>query len=353
VALEPYPFWLKNPRKRRIPDRVKAQDPGDESKTTAAGRRRSPRPKQLDAGPFTGDVRSFALHLAAEGKAPSTIRNYTEAVRWFAGEHLLRQTCKTSWEQVDTDDVRRWMVHLLESYSDVYANGQYRGLQQFFKWLAGEDDLPDPMDRLRGPKVAEKMVPVFTSVELSKLAKACRGNTFGDRRDAAIIAVFQATGIRLSELAGICCVPDDPSRTDVDLEGREIRVRGKGGKGRIVKIGHEAARAVDRYLRARGRHAQAYRPQLWLGVNNRGPLTRAGIYQAVVRRGQQCGVAAYPQRFRHHFSHTWLERGGAEGDLMELNGWSSPQMLRRYGASARASRARRHYDHIMNDTTRP
>ena len=91
-----------------------------------------------------------------------------------------------------------------------------------------------------------------------------------------VIAVFRATGIRLSELAGIRYVPDDHSRTDLDLDGREIRIRGKGGKGRIVKIGHEAARAVDRYLRVRGRHAQAYRPQLWLGVNNRGPLTPAG-----------------------------------------------------------------------------
>ena len=52
-------------------------------------------------------------------------------------------------------------------------------------------------------------------------------------------------------------------------------------------------------------------------------------------------------RFRHHFSHTWLDRGGAEGDLMELNGWSSPQMLRRYGASARSARARRTYDRIV------
>ena len=40
---------------------------------------------------------------------------------------------------------------------------------------------------------------------------------------------------------------------------------------------------------------------------------------------------------------------GAEGDLMELNGWSSPQMLRRYGASARSARARRTYDRIMTD----
>ena len=68
------------------------------------------------------------------------------------------------------------------------------------------------------------------------------------------------------------------------------------------------------------------------------------------RRGRQGGVAAYPHRFRHHFSHTWLDRGGPEGDLMELAGWSSPRMLRRYGASARSARARRTYDRIMTDT---
>jgi len=65
----------------------------------------------------------FALHLAAEGRVPPTIRNYTEAVRWFAGEHLLRETCKTSWEQVCTDDVRRWMVHLVSSLFTSTAVG--------------------------------------------------------------------------------------------------------------------------------------------------------------------------------------------------------------------------------------
>ena len=114
----------------------------------------------------------------------------------------------------------------------------------------------------------------------------------------------------------------------------------------MVKIGHEAARALDRYLRVRSRHGQAWRPQLWLGVNGRGPMTANGIYQMIARRGRQARVDAWPHRFRHHFSHTWLDRGGAEGDLMELNGWSSPQMLRRYGASARA---RRTYDRIMTD----
>jgi hypothetical protein len=83
--------------------------------------------------------------------------------------------------------------------------------------------------------------------------------------------------------------------------------------------------------------AQAYRSQLWLGINNRGPMTASGIYQVIARRGRECGIEVFPHWFRHHFSHTWLDRGGAEGDLMELNGWTSPQMLRRYGASARSA----------------
>jgi integrase len=92
---------------------------------------------------------------------------------------------------------------------------------------------------------------------------------------------------------------------------------------------------------------QTRRVQLWLGTGNREPLTSAGIYQLIARRGRQCGVAVHPHRFRHRFSHTWLDRGGPEGDLMELNGWASPEMLTRYGASARA---RRTYDRIMTDT---
>jgi site-specific recombinase XerD len=130
---------------------------------------------------------------------------------------------------------------------------------------------------------------VFTSGELSDLENACRGSTFAARRDAAIIAVFTATGIRLSELAGIRHNPGDPARSDLDLQARKIRIAGKAGKPRTVKIGHQAARSLDRYLRARARHPQAWRSQLWLGVNSRGPLTATGIYQIIVRRGRQAG----------------------------------------------------------------
>jgi site-specific recombinase XerD len=316
------------------------------------GPRRRPRqPGQPDAGPLGADIGSFRLHLAAEGKAARTVQGYTSAVRWFAAGYLLRQADKTRWEEVDAQDIQQWTAQLLDRYSSAYASIQFRALQQFFKWRAGEEESSDPMARLRAPKVPVTAVPVFTSVELSELDKACQGKSFAARRDAAIIAVFTATGIRLSELAGIRYHPGDLARNDLDLHAREIRIRGKGGTARTVKIGYQAARSLDRYLRARARHAQAWRPQLWLGVNNRGPLTATGIYQIVARRGRQCGVNVYPHRFRHHFSHTWLDRGGAERDLMELNGWTSPQMLTRYGASARGARARRSYDRIMDDST--
>jgi site-specific recombinase XerD len=321
----------------------------DERKTTAVAGRRRRCAGRLDAGPFTADVASFRLHLAAENKAPGTIRIYTEAPMWFASAYLLGETEKSRWEHVDAHDVQRWVAWLLGGYSEAYARQQYRSLRQFFLWLAAEEEIPDPTARLRAPAVREKPVPVFSSVELSKLERTCRGSTFAQRRDAAVLSVFRAAGIRLAELAGIRYDPDDPGRSDVDLERREVRVRGKGGRDRTVKIDHEAARRVDRYLRVRARHGQAYRLGLWLGTGGRGPLTANGIYQMVRRRGEQAGVEVWPHRFRHHFSHTWLDRGGAEGDLMELNGWSSPQMLQRYGGSVRSARARRHYDLIMRD----
>src|SRR5713101_7893526 len=109
-----------------------------------APRSRSRQPKQLDAGMFQAEISSFALRLAAEGKAAKTIRTYTEAVQWFAA-YLMEQANRNSWDQVEGQDIQRWMAWLLDRYSNAYASNQYRALQQFFKWLAAEDELPDPI----------------------------------------------------------------------------------------------------------------------------------------------------------------------------------------------------------------
>jgi len=193
-------------------------------------------------------------------RQPRRYAPYTEAVQWFAASCLLDgRAGGGSWAQVGGQDVREWMAGLLARYSSAYASNQYRGLQQFFKWLAAEEDLPDPMTGLRPPRVIQGLVPVFTGAELARLERACAGRSFAQRRDAAVIAVFTATGIRLSELAGIRYAPANPRRSDVDVWQREITVRGKGGKARIVKITYDTARALDRYVRVRARHGQAHR----------------------------------------------------------------------------------------------
>ena len=69
------------------------------------------------------------------------------------------------------------------------------------KWLAAEEEIPDPMAGPRPPHVPESPVPVFAAGDLRGLERTCTGRSFQQRRDAAVIAVFAATGIRLSELA--------------------------------------------------------------------------------------------------------------------------------------------------------
>ena len=169
-----------------------------------APRPRTRQPKQLDAGILQAEISSFRLHLAAGNKSAKTIRTYTEAVQWFAAAAcLLGQASRASWEQVDGRDIQQWMSRLLDRYSSAYASNQYRALQQFFRWLAAEDELPDPTQGLLAPPVPQQLIPVFTGQELARLERACAGRTFAQRRDTAIIAVFKATGIRLSEMAGI------------------------------------------------------------------------------------------------------------------------------------------------------
>jgi site-specific recombinase XerD len=133
---------------------------------------RSRQPRQLDAGILQAEINSFALRLAAEGKAAKTIQTYTEAVQWFAAARLPG---RTGWEQAGSKDIQRWMTWLLDRYSSAYASNQYRALQQFFKWLAAEDQLRDPMAGLQPPRVPDKIVPVFAPGELARLEQACAG----------------------------------------------------------------------------------------------------------------------------------------------------------------------------------
>ena len=135
-------------------------------------------------------------------------------------------------------------------------------------------------------------------------------------RDRALLEVMYACGLRASEAI-------DLELSDLDLDRRELRARGKGNKERIVPVGGEAARALGVYL-IRGRpRLVGDRFETRLFVNHRGSgLTRQGLYKIVQRYAASAGLASKmsPHTLRHTFA-THLLAGGCDlRSLQEMLG---------------------------------
>lgn len=274
----------------------------------------------------------WKTHLRARNVAPSTIASYVRV-----GENLLaylrQQGMPTAASTIRREHLESFLADLGDRVSAATVAKHYRSMQQLFRWLADDGEIPvSPMERMRPPKVPEQPVEVFTDDELTRLLSAAKGNTFENRRDTALLRILIDTGVRASELIGL-------ELDDVDDAQQLFHVLGKGRKGRAVPYGLKTADALRRYRRVRTTHPNAALPALWLG--KKGPLSTSGLAQILERRALEAGVPnCHPHRFRHTFAHTWLAAGGQEHDLMRLAGWSSPQMVGRYASSAGAERAR-------------
>jgi len=169
---------------------------------------------------------------------------------------------------------------------------------------------------------------------LAALLGACKGRTFVDWRDTAIIRLLLDGGLRVSELTGI-------DTDDLHITEKWAKVTGKGNRVRAVHFGDKTSLALDRYRRARAKHPHASDSGWFLG--ERGRFTPDGVRERLKVRAAQAGLdpaAVHPHRFRHTAAHDWLLNGGQERDLMRLMGWRSDAMLERYGASAADQRAR-------------
>jgi site-specific recombinase XerD len=290
------------------------------------------------AGDIALNATSFARHLRVSNLTPETQRTYMASVDRLA-TFLAERGMPTELSAIRREHVEAFIEDLLARWKPTTAANRFSGIQAFFKWAVDEGEIREsPMARMRKPRLPEAMPPILSDDELRALLAACEGQDFDERRDMAIIRVFLGTGARLSEIANLRYTPGHDTTNDLDLDAGIIRVVGKGRRERVSYVGAKAIKALDRYLRVRGRHRYESLPWLWLGPKGR--LTDSGIAQIVRRRGRMAGLPnLHPHLFRGSFAHAMLAAGHQEGDIMMLAGWRSREMLARYARTLEADRA--------------
>ncbi|MET9729283.1 tyrosine-type recombinase/integrase [Streptomyces sp. NPDC006458] len=307
--------------------------------------------ERYNIGPMAA---SWLRALKSQNKADNTIRIYGNAVRSFArflvdadegykpvvdDEGNTGRPAPTDLDEVHREHVEAYVAATIKRTSPANAHQHFRALKTFFNWLMDEEEIDrSPMRTMKPPAVPETEVPVITEDDLAKLFKVCKGRSYVDRRDTAILMLFLDTGVRLSELT-------ERRVGDLDLDMMVLRVLGKGDKWRSVPFGRTCAAALDRYFRAAAKHKKKELHEdmwLWWGDRNNGHrLTISGVNKLLKRRCVEAGIEPiHPHQFRHTFAHLWKVNGGNEDDLMRITGWKSRQMLSRYAASAGAERAR-------------
>ncbi|GAA3232191.1 site-specific tyrosine recombinase XerD [Pseudonocardia petroleophila] len=268
-------------------------------------------------------VEAFLHHLTVErGSAANTVASYTADLRRYTG--YLDGLGIDDLARVREADVSGFVVALrsgtppLAASSAARALAAVRGLHRF----AARDGLvPDDVARAVTPPTLPSTLPRALDVDqVEQLLAGSPGDGPVALRDRALLELLYSTGARISEAVGI-------DRDDLDVDGRTVLLRGKGGKQRIVPVGRPALAAVDAY-RVRGRPALAEkgRGTAALLLNARGSrLSRQSAWHALRGAADVAGLTTdvSPHTLRHCFA-THLLAGGADvRTVQELLGHAS------------------------------
>lgn len=276
--------------------------------------------------------RSWERDLRSRNRSDLTIKTYRQAFN-----HLIARFPDRDVAELTPQEIKTHIAASLVELRDTTVETRYCILRAFYNWAVGEDIISQsPMAKMTKPKIQDVPPPILPDEHLKALLAACDGKSFLDRRDTAIIRLWCEPGSpRVAEMVGI------RMRDDLDMARDMVRLHGKGDKVRFIPFGTKTGQAIDRYLRLRSRHRAADSPMLWLSQRG-GPITVAGLGNMLSKRARQAGIGhIHPHQLRHTAAHNWADSGGSEGDAMELFGWTSSQMPRRYGRSASTARAHR------------
>jgi len=190
-------------------------------------------------------------------------------------------------------------------------------LKVFFRWLAGRGRLEmDPAEPLIAPRPDQTLPETLHAAEVKKLIESIDPAQALGRRDLAILELFYAAGLRLSELC--------KARLEtMDFDEGFLRIAGKGGKTRIARVGTKALRAVEDYLKNERPALVSKRTSSHIFLSVRGTaLSPDRVRQIVKERAALAGIAqnVYPHLLRHSFATHLLEGGADLRVIQELLG---------------------------------
>lgn len=277
-------------------------------------------------------LKAFLAHLGLNRNvSPHTVRAYESDVSQFLTFVAAEQQKRVG--QLTLDDINpttvRGFLAELGRRGDARSSmaRKLSGLRTFLRYLRREGLITeDPAALAVAPRREQTLPAHLTEDEMTRLLEAPSASDPLGRRDRAILELFYASGLRLSELVGL-------DVEDVDLRGRMVRVMGKGSKERIVPFNQAAERALRAWMKDR----YALVPEGAKGdpvfVNYRGTrLSGRSVHRLVLRYVAECSTqfGISPHALRHSFATHLLQRGADLRAIQELLGHTRLTTTQRY-----------------------
>jgi len=256
------------------------------------------------------------------GRSPQTVRAYRADLASFLAFASRARPGALDVVDLELDLFRDWLWQAnQEGLAGTTIARRAASARSFTAWLRRTGKGPDAARRLKSPKAGRHLPRVVTSEHMDAMLDRLEARAETDDpvavRDAAIVELLYASGLRVSE----CCALDVG---DIDFARRTLRVVGKGNKERTVPFGAPAAAAIERYLdEARSALARDGAPVEAVFLGARGGRINPRTVYALARRELESSPAsgpAGPHTFRHTAATHLLDGGADLRGVQELLG---------------------------------
>jgi integrase/recombinase XerD len=251
--------------------------------------------------------------LVEKGLAKKTLASYSSDILRYI--HYLKNNGIHHINHTDTQNILQYLILLRDQGMGTGSRARHLvSLRGFYKFLVQEKILDhNPAKVVDLPKRSVTLPDVLSTHEIKQLIDTPDLKTPIGIRDAAMIELIYAAGLRVSELIGL-------KLQDVNLEGCFVRVFGKGSKERVVPFGMYAKEKIDMYLMNARSILLKERISAYLFVARAArPMTRQGFWKLLNRYTQKAGIVKKitPHTLRHSFA-THLLEGGADLRVVQV-----------------------------------